>query len=184
MKNRRKGVTLMEMTIVIAVIGIISTVVVSFTMMVSQRAAVGSGKMGALNEIEMTKAVVEAWVDKIDPTGKASIRFDTDSQDGDKLVADVSGSENRYYIYIQDGMLVAETTKTEAQTVEALRCPAESIKDISFDVKERYDASDSTKVTDRIIFCTLTYVIPKAGVTVSTEEKELTFCINSHLGAS
>lgn len=61
MIHKRKGVTLAEMSIVMAVIAIVSLSVVSFVMITSGRGTAGIAKLNAMEEIELVEAVVDGW---------------------------------------------------------------------------------------------------------------------------
>lgn len=61
MKERRRGVTLMELCIVIALVAILSTMVVSFSVLTSRRSRAAAERLSAMEEIAEVEVVVEAW---------------------------------------------------------------------------------------------------------------------------
>ena len=61
-RNYRKGVTLAEMCIVLAVVAIVSLSVASFATMAGGRGTAAATKLDAMGDLEIVEAVVESWI--------------------------------------------------------------------------------------------------------------------------
>ena len=61
MQKGRRGVTLMELCIVIALVAILSTMVVSFSVLTNRRSRAAEARLSAMQEIAEIEVVVEAW---------------------------------------------------------------------------------------------------------------------------
>lgn len=63
LKTRRtkKGVTVAEVCVVLAVLAIISTLVLSFTLLVNRRVEVGKAKTAFMDDVALTKALIEPY---------------------------------------------------------------------------------------------------------------------------
>jgi Tfp pilus assembly protein FimT len=61
-RNKRKGATLAEMCIVMAVVAIVSLSVTSFATMASGRGTAAATKLDAMGDLEIVEAVVESWI--------------------------------------------------------------------------------------------------------------------------
>lgn len=57
--SSKKGMTLAELAVVVAVVGIIATMVVSFTVLVSNKNTISGAKLKAMNELELVEENVE-----------------------------------------------------------------------------------------------------------------------------
>lgn len=62
-KCEKRGFTVAELCIVLAVISIVSTVVISFTAMVTQRSKISRAQLSALQDIELIETLVEAHIE-------------------------------------------------------------------------------------------------------------------------
>ena len=61
-RNYRKGVTLAEMCIVLAVVAIVSLSVASFATMAGGRGTAAATKLDAMGDLEIVEAIVESWI--------------------------------------------------------------------------------------------------------------------------
>ena len=59
--NRRKGFTLAELAVVLAVLAIVITMVASFDALMHQRRKVSQAKLDAMNDIKLAEALIENW---------------------------------------------------------------------------------------------------------------------------
>lgn len=91
-KNRRRGATLAELCVVIAVAAIVAVMVVSFSTMASQRVRVTEYKAEVLTEIAMVESVTEQWIHRCLGEGKTPNAIETFAPriEGDKLIFDES----------------------------------------------------------------------------------------------
>ena len=64
-RNKKKGITLTEICVALAVLSIISLVVVSFAAMVTGRSATGTDKLKFMQDIELLEAVVDDWFEAV-----------------------------------------------------------------------------------------------------------------------
>ena len=76
MRNNRRGFTLTELTIVLAVLAIILTLVVSFTAMVSKNTQVSTARFEALQDIRVAESIIENFIE-----GKSSITFNVNAEE-------------------------------------------------------------------------------------------------------
>ena len=60
--NRKKGMTLAEIVVVLAVVAIVSTIVVSFSLMVNRKAQISRNKVDVVGEITLVEKLVDNWV--------------------------------------------------------------------------------------------------------------------------
>jgi type II secretory pathway pseudopilin PulG len=70
-KKVRKGSTLAEICVVLAVVSIVSTVVLSFCMMANRRAVASANHLRIMEERKMIETIVETWCDSMAAEGKA-----------------------------------------------------------------------------------------------------------------
>lgn len=64
-KKVRKGSTLAEICVVLAVVSIVSTVVLSFCMMANRRAVASANRLRIMEERKMIETIVETWCDSM-----------------------------------------------------------------------------------------------------------------------
>ena len=74
-RNFRKGITLAEMCIVLAVVAIVSLSVASFATMAGGRGTAAATKLDAMGDLEIVEAIVESWIAEAtkDPNNVISI---------------------------------------------------------------------------------------------------------------
>lgn len=71
-KNRkRRGFTLAELTVVLAVLAIVSTMVVSFTAMVSSSRELSSARLDALGDVRVAESLIEGFIESNSGVGVA-----------------------------------------------------------------------------------------------------------------
>lgn len=66
MRTRRgiKGMTLVELTVVLAVIAIVATLVISFSLIISARQSESSQRLAAITELELTVSMTVSFIDE------------------------------------------------------------------------------------------------------------------------
>ena len=63
MRNNRRGFTLTELTIVLAVLAIVLTLVVSFTTMVNSSRQISGARLEALQDIRVAESIIENFIE-------------------------------------------------------------------------------------------------------------------------
>ena len=61
--NGRRGMTLAELSIVLAVIAIVSTLVVTFVVLVNERSNASTARLDALNEVALAESMIESHLE-------------------------------------------------------------------------------------------------------------------------
>ena len=82
MQNRR-GFTLVELSVVITLVAIISLAVVSFSIFMNQKAVASRKTIAAMQELDIAESMIESWLDR---NGGASIGDDLDLDTDHKLL--------------------------------------------------------------------------------------------------
>ena len=151
-RKSKKGMTLVELSVVLAVVAVISSMVVSFSVLISRRSSAAGERLDVMGDVAAIQAIVENWVD-------------------DRLI---EGAE----ISVGDGLTVGEqtlafdeATSTLTGTVpvgDALVYSAHAVKNVTFEVINSTIQGNS----DFIIFCTLFY----------GDGEEFTFAVNPFIG--
>ena len=166
-KLKRAGISIAEMCIVLAVIAIASTVVITFTIMVSARSSASVTKLNAYNDIQVSQVILENWMDSMHTEGAYV------NTEGMGLQAVKKNGENvEFYleVYLQDGQLVAPLPDgTE------LTCPISTVKEFRFS-----QLPEATVDRNVLYFCTVAYEVQNpTGEYVPFEE---TFTIRPRVG--
>ena len=117
--SKRKGVTLAELSVVLAVVAIISTMVISFIVLLSGRVDSTTQKVNLNQEITVVEKAVESWVDSLVKDGA------TFSQDG-KAVLD----GNEYSFSFSDDSLTFDLPQNQT-----LSCPVKQIQQLFIETK-------------------------------------------------
>ncbi|MBR2938102.1 MAG: hypothetical protein IKB80_06410 [Oscillospiraceae bacterium] len=157
MKKRKKGMSIAEICIVLAVISIAGLMVTSFTVMVGTRSSVSAARLEVMQDLEMAETVLEGWVDNM--TGQDAVFV---AEEGRlKAVKDTVD----YAVTLEDGLLMAPVPAGAPY-----RVALETVTAIAVEAKHNGP--------DTIFFCTLTYTDPQGG----EEPQTYTFCINSRIG--
>ena len=82
-KNKR-GMTLVELSVVLAIIAIVSTMVVTFVLMVNTRRRSSEQTLAALTDIELVESVTESFISK---HPSCALNGNTQLKDGDEVLA-------------------------------------------------------------------------------------------------
>ena len=79
MKNRtnanRRGFTLAELTVVLAVMTIVAALVITFSSMIATRRAESQARLDAMNDISVAENTIESWIQKNEITKTESNRL-------------------------------------------------------------------------------------------------------------
>ena len=159
MKKWKKAISIAEICVVLAVVSIAATMVTSFTVMVGTHSNVGTAKLEVLEDLEVTEAILEGWVDRM--TGQDAVFSTEDGQ----LKAVKDGVD--YAVTLEDGLLTAPVPGGAPYMI-ALKTVTAITTEVIYNG------------TDALLFCTLTYTDPRG----TDEPQTYTFCINSHLRES
>lgn len=159
-RSNRKGSTLAEMCVVLAVISIVTLAVVSFTTMVSARGSVSAAKLKMMEDRRLTRVVLESWLDTLT---EANATITTDENG---ILAFVSG--NVYTVSLQENQLIATVPSGDTLT-----CPISTLTRLTFDRMTNAGG-------DALYICTAEYEIPDPNG--GTLQRSFTFAIDPHIG--
>lgn len=136
----KRGMTLVELTVVLAVIAIVSTLVVTFVLMLSEESRLASARLNALEEIELVESLTETWLED-----------NPDAVDGTDIGVIVKSGDvgAEKYLNLKDGTFEYNGASTSSITLE-------QITDLEVVIKGS---------EDKLFVCTLTY--EAGGVTES-----------------
>lgn len=152
--SKKKGVTLAEICVVLAIISICSVMVVSFSLMVNRRSAAAQARLAAMEDMTSLEIVVESWVERLTVAGA------TFTGEPEMLSATLQGVS---YTCTFDGERLVGTLPDGTE----LTYLPETVTAISFTAAQ--------KSADSIFFCTVTYEI-------NGEASPYTFCVNPYVG--
>lgn len=156
-RNRKKGITLSEICIVLAVVSVVSLVVVSFAAMAIGRGATGTDKLKVMQDIELLEAMVDNWFAKVYNNGT------------DVAIDAGKTSLNDGTLYWKNGNLY-------------IKLADEKYRSYSFETVTNLTFEKMSQGNDEIFFCTVTYAY-RRGQNTPVEET-YTFCINPRVGES
>lgn len=159
-KQKKAGISIAEMCVVLAVLAIAGAVVVSFTAMVSARSNASTTKLKAAEELDMSQAILESWVDRMLALD-ASITADNTG-----LTATVG--TDTYRVMREEESLIAQLPG-DMQLI----CPAEVLEGFRFEMLGRPNGNP-------LVFCTVQYTVNNpAGEDLVVED---TFTVLSRVG--
>ena len=156
-KNNKRGFTLAELTVVLAVLVIVSAMVVSFTVMVTNSRQLSSARLDALSDVRVAETLIEGFIEgnahKIE-ISETELTVKEEEVITKKLTFNKNEEE-------QGGTLTI--TGGETDTTITL----DRVTEITFD----YYGED----TDKIYYCTVKY-------NVGNHNYDYTFCVNPYVG--
>ncbi len=156
--NNRRGFTLAELSIVLAVLVIVSAMVVSFTTMVGGSQELSSARLDAIGNVQVAEAIIESFIEGneiADFTGEVSSLETANAENKKTLTFNLEeGEDVGGTLSITDG---------ETDTTITL----ERVTEITFD----YYGNG----TDGIYYCTIKYQ-------VGNHDYDYTFCVNPYVG--
>lgn len=174
MARHKKGFTLMELSIVIALVAIAVVMVSTFCIMADRRNAESNRSIQVTNDITVTEVIVENWINELLSKG-ATLSL---SESGDSIVATLG--EDSYELSFtpseenggkeSSGELLGEYTDTQ----KSFSYTTSTVKAISFSMLENGENGA------RLITCTVTYD-PSINSNPS-KIKTYAFCVNSRIG--
>jgi prepilin-type N-terminal cleavage/methylation domain-containing protein len=161
--KQKRGFTLSELCIVLALVAVVATIVTSFCLVVHQRSVISSARLNIVNEVNVVETFVERWVDKMSEKG-ATFSI---SEEG-KLTATLEGVD--YEATFSEGVFNGAVPSGE----NGMTFSTTSIDSVVFEVESQNG--------DTIFFCTATALLPQ--VNGDAKEEKYTFCVNSRIGES
>ena len=161
--KQKRGFTLSELCIVLALVAVVATIVTSFCLVVHQRSVISSARLNIVNEVNVVETFVERWVDKMSEKG-ATFSI---AEDG-TLTATLEGVD--YKATFSEGVFNGAVPSGE----NGMTFTTTSIDSVVFEVESQNG--------DTIFFCTATALLPQ--VNGDAKEEKYTFCVNSRIGES
>ena len=142
--NKRKGATIAELCVVLAVISVISAMVVSFTVMISDKTKDSRKNVEVSNDLDRICTAFENFVEYYNSEDSVW-SVDGDSlkvtMDGETYEATFDGEKKEFYARIGDG--------------EPMRVYTTRVKTVEFDLLQKDGKS--------VFFCRVTYYAPTSG---------------------
>ncbi len=160
-KNLRRGATLTELMVVIAVIAIVAVMVVSFSAMVSGGREMAQAKLDALQDIRLAESVIENFIED----GANSLKLDNLNEETGKFKTLTSGEEKVDTVKLNGNFLTVVYGSVEGKSPIVLEL--QSVTGIEF---------TEHGTDDKIYYCTITYDIG------GTNNESYTFCVNPYAG--
>lgn len=158
-ENGKRGFTLIELSIVLALVAIISVMVVSFSLLASKRTKDSEKALNFMQDTTAVESVMEGWIDDMERAGA------TFSIEQERLVATVSGEQftpsienEKLVVIFSDG----EKTEIDVTSFFTMTC----------DIK-------SNASGEQMFIFSLHYTEDEGGVTSARQFK---FVINSYVG--
>ena len=154
MRNNRRGFTLTELTIVLAVLAIVLTLLVSFTAMVNNSRQISGARLEALQDIRVAESIIENFIE------------------GNKITTTFKDEEGKTIpvenvLEAGEKKLVFNKEKKTLAVSGGANLTLERVESITFDYN-----GDST---EGIFYCTINY-------NVGNHDYYYTFCVYSYAG--
>ena len=150
LNQKKRGFTLSELAIVLAVLAIVTTMVVSFNTLMHHRRAVSQAKLDVMNDIKLAEVLIENFLEENEIEGR-------NIKNGDADVADTKITASEKNLEFSGHDLTVGTSKVTL----------EKVTDITFVFK-------TENTNGKIYFCTIDYTVPGKDSTDS-----YTFCVTS-----
>jgi competence protein ComGC len=158
----KKGSSLAEMCVVLAVVSIVALTVVSFTTMVSARSSVSAAKLKMMEDRQLTKIILESWLNRA-VQAEAVVTVDANGN----ISASLPEGEP-CTVLLEEDRIVAPVPGGDP-----LSCPINTLTSLAF-------TQMSHENGDAIYFCTAAYELPNpAGGVI---QRTFTFTLNPHIG--
>lgn len=179
--TKRKGTTLAEIAIVLAVLSVISTVVLSFVLMVSRRARASSARLEAMQDIEFVETLTESWINVMRENGAT---FVTDADRPNVLKAVIPDNS---LISSSRSEAVSFTLSYDSASGTLIGTLPNDRMSLTFTSQRvssmKFDATSEIVLIDDpcVFFCSLEYSIPLVGYDTG-KTFNYNFCVNSRIG--
>ena len=145
--KHRKGFTLSELCIVLALVAMVSTIVISFCLIMNKRSVISRARLDIVNEVNAVETFIEQWADKMTEQGAVFGK----TEDG-SLLATVNNVD--YKATFVNGELKASVPDSANEMTFATT----RIESMAFDLV--------SKDGDRMFFCTATALLPQVNIEV------------------
>ncbi len=161
--NGKKGVTLIELTIVLALVTILSLCVVTLTVMVNDRAKKSSRKNAFLSDATVAERLLDYWLNEVGENG-AGVTVGT-ADNGMPCLKTLNG----YFVFANNGETNVLRCKLPSEEREV---ELSQITYVNFDIVE--------KEGDFLFYCALTYKFDLYDA--EEQEKTHVFTVNPKAG--
>lgn len=168
-KNTRKGMTLAEIMVGLALVSVMITLVVSFVFMMTERNRVNRANDEILQDVKKIEAVVEGWVESMTGENAALSSVATSGNTEVRYLKALIDSED-YTVRFNGSILTAEYPGDKEVTLYT-----EQVESVSFTVLDKVKDG----YTDYIVFCTVECVNGESGSSF-----EYKFAVNPRIGES
>ncbi len=155
----RRGATLAEIMVAVALVSVMIVMAVSFAQLMTQRTQANAANDAVLQDRQKTESVLESWVDILVSQGAV---FSVDEEDSGLLIA-TAGEEKYTLRFASEHVIAALPDNGEISLY------TETVTEIEFDLM--------TNGNDFLLFCTVTSENDYVG-----EELSCTFCVNPRVG--
>lgn len=182
-KKRRRGMGIAELAVVIAVISIVSLIVVSFTLMVSDKVRNSREKVNAMNDITVIESVVDTWITTNIEAGNEFYYFNEVNDENNRWTNEVSldteiillsfGNEFAKDKYVFEFAKDTKQVTCKISDDQTITYQMDTVESIHFNV-------GNEKTGDIIFFCTVTYKVATSNKNSVTHT--YTFTINPRVG--
>ncbi|MBR2472968.1 MAG: type II secretion system protein [Clostridia bacterium] len=165
--RNRRGFTLAELAIVIALIAIVLAMVTSFIVMIDSSRDLSQVKLEAMQNISVAEAIIERFITDAENNG-GTVAFEdkcSDSPENEEYYR-LKNSEGKILFFDKGIHALVSTANEEGK--ENTLTTLDTVKDIRFRV--------ISNESDRLYYCTITYDIGGKST------QEYTFCVNPHAG--
>lgn len=145
--NRRRGTTLVELCIVMALVAIVGTMVTSFSVLISRYTGRLSTDRDVKDGLTYIDLALDVWVSTMDFAGAT---LNVSEAEPDVLTATVTkdGSSDKYTLQLEDGLV-----KGTLPDGRSLEYAVPGIKSLSFSVQSKADGRV-------LVTCTVTHEKP------------------------
>lgn len=187
-RNKRKGATLAEICIVMAVVAIVSLSVTSFATMASGRGTAAATKLDAMGDLELVEAIVESWIFEatknpenvisIDPKDKAKIMATNDNPIARGSIMFDRQTLNVTFPGVDDAVLyrLKSIVGLEFSRVRLMEDGSVSVDEV---ISGETDEETSENAKAVLYYCTVTYQYRNGLV---TKDQTYTFCVYPRAG--
>lgn len=167
--NKRKGATLAELIIVLAVLVIASTMVVSFSSMMHGAQGISNERFEAMQDVTAAESIIEGFIENINYGIPGKL------ESANKLsFSTLNNGTYDKFVTFNNGFIVACYGEDSQVAMEL-----EHINSITFKVLtpdgEIAENDNILTTNDVLYYCTINYFVDKTNYTY-------TFCVNPYVG--
>ena len=172
--NNRRGMTLAEIMVALAMVSIMIVMVVSFVQLMSERTRVSGENLAVQQELSQVESGIEGWMNAM-TKARATIAQEKTGETAEgeliygKLIATVEG-EN-YELTFSYHALKGELVKEGESEGRVITIRTEKVTGITYDLVTKGTGAD----TEYLLFCIVT-------VGEADAEETYRFCVNPRVG--